>query len=261
MPSTYAHYRFGADLLPELPLETQRIIHRFRQLYDVGLHGPDILSFNTTTIPNGTVRLCGKFHAQTGQVFFERVCRAVRMNPADGVRAYLYGVLAHYALDSISSSYATRMAEERKIPVAQVWAEFDRFLLEQDGKLPPHEYDTGRHLQLTPGECQTVALFYPNVSAGAIGKSVKNMATAAKAFSGTKGSRRRAMLNTARRVAPRMAELAIPLRPEHRLAPVDKGLLRLYDMAQERYPLLLEQLNSHLRRKIPLGPDFSKPFY
>jgi hypothetical protein len=31
-------------------------------------------------------------------------------------------------------------------------------------------------------------------------------------------------------------------------------------MATDRYPLLLEQIHAHLRRKAPLGPDFSVPF-
>ncbi len=42
MPSTYAHYRMGAALLPMLPADVRRVIQRFRRLFDVGLHGPDI---------------------------------------------------------------------------------------------------------------------------------------------------------------------------------------------------------------------------
>ena len=42
MPSAYAHYRFGAQLLKRMPPDFCRTAQRFRQLYGVGLHGPDI---------------------------------------------------------------------------------------------------------------------------------------------------------------------------------------------------------------------------
>ena len=49
MPSTYAHYRFGVAMLPGLPGDVRRTIGRFRRLFDVGLHGPDIFYFISKT--------------------------------------------------------------------------------------------------------------------------------------------------------------------------------------------------------------------
>ena len=45
MPSTYAHRRFGADVLDHLPAELQEKIAPYRELYDIGLHGPDLLFY------------------------------------------------------------------------------------------------------------------------------------------------------------------------------------------------------------------------
>ena len=110
MPGNYAHYRFGQELISHMDPRQQRIIGRFRQLYDMGLHGPDILNYHDPLIKTPTVRLCDKLHAQTGQVFFERTCRVVRMNPSEGARAYLYGLLAHYCLDSLSAGRVIRIS-------------------------------------------------------------------------------------------------------------------------------------------------------
>ena len=121
MPSTYAHYRFGTQLIATMPPKTQRTVIRFRQLYDMGLHGPDIL-FYQSLLP-GT-KLSDKFHAQTGKAFFERACRNIRLNPSEGARAYLYGVLAHYALDSLSSPFIHRMAREKNISEESIATEF-----------------------------------------------------------------------------------------------------------------------------------------
>ena len=39
MPSTYAHRRYGADVLERLPAELQEKIAPYRELSDIGLHG------------------------------------------------------------------------------------------------------------------------------------------------------------------------------------------------------------------------------
>ena len=43
MPSTYAHYRFGKRVLERLDGDARRIAERHRALFDIGLHGPDVL--------------------------------------------------------------------------------------------------------------------------------------------------------------------------------------------------------------------------
>lgn len=257
MPSIYAHYRFGAQLITKMPPKVQRTVTRFRQLYDMGLHGPDILYYQSL-LPGGKLR--DKFHAQTGKVFFERVCRSVRLNPSEGAMAYLYGVLAHYALDSLSHPYIHRMAEQKKLPEDVIITEFDRYLLQMDGKKPPHLQDLSGHMKLTPGECNTVAAFYPRVSAGAIGKSVERMATVTRLLVLPQGSRRQWMDKSAKLLMPRVAGRIMPVHPNRSCAAINPSLMRLYDMATDRYPLLLEQIHGHLRSKAPLGPDFSVSF-
>ena len=50
MPAFYAHYRFGCDVLKQLPEDIRSICTAHRGLFDIGLHGPDIYFF---------YRLCG----------------------------------------------------------------------------------------------------------------------------------------------------------------------------------------------------------
>lgn len=260
MPSIYAHYRFGAQLIPKLPPKAQRTVRRFRQLYDMGLHGPDIFYYQAVVMPGTGVMLRDKFHAQTGQVFFERVCRNVRLSPSEGALAYLYGVLAHYALDSLSHPFVGRMAQERKESRSAIETEFDRFLLDLDGKRPPHTQDLSAHMRLTPGECETVAAFYPHVSAGTVGKCVEHMAKVNHLLALPRGSRRQWVDKGIRVIMPRVAGRMLPVHPNHSCSELNPSLMRLYDMAADRYPLLLEQIQAHLRRNAPLGADFSVPF-
>ena len=101
MPSTYAHYRFGLAMLEKFPGDSRRTIQRFRRLFEVGLHGQDIFYYQLPGLNKSTSFLGIKFHEQTGQEFFQRVCRGIRMEKSEAAQAYLYGVLCHYCLDSV----------------------------------------------------------------------------------------------------------------------------------------------------------------
>lgn len=260
MPSIYAHYRFGAQLLSQLPPPIRRTIGRFRQLYDMGLHGPDILYYQNGLLPGSGCKVADKFHTQTGKVFFERVCRYVRLSPSEGAMAYLYGVLAHYALDSLSHPFINRMAGQGKATHTQIETEFDRYLLELDGKKPPYLQDLSGHIRLTPGECETVAGFYPQVGAGTVKKCVDNMASVTRSLVVPQSGRRELLGKALQVVGPRAAGRLMTVHPNRACSELDPSMLRLYEMAMDRYPVLLEQVRAHLRRNAPLGTDFSVPF-
>ena len=50
MPSTYAHRRFGANVLDHLPAPLREKLEAHRELYDIGLHGPDLLFYYLSLI-------------------------------------------------------------------------------------------------------------------------------------------------------------------------------------------------------------------
>ena len=54
MPANYAHYRFGKQLLSGMCPNDRRSIQRFRRLYDMGLHGPDIFFYYNPLIKTAT---------------------------------------------------------------------------------------------------------------------------------------------------------------------------------------------------------------
>ena len=58
MPSTYAHYKFGKTVLEQYPAPLAKIVREHRQLYNIGLHGPDIL-FYYRALTNNPVNAVG----------------------------------------------------------------------------------------------------------------------------------------------------------------------------------------------------------
>ncbi len=259
MPGNYAHYRFGKSLLQQLSPQQQRTIGRFRQLYEMGLHGPDLFYYADPLGIATDGKLGTRFHTQSGQVFFEHLCRNLRLHPTEGAMAYLYGLLAHYALDSICQPFIQRNTNEKRTPT-QIYTEFDRYLLVVDGKKPAYFYDASRHMALTVGESETVARFYSGVSAAQVRQFTKNMAKTTHSLVMPKDVSRKVRLAFLHLTAPKTAQRVVGLHPNRDCVGLNLSMLRLYELALRRYGVLLDQLMAHLRSNAPLGVDFAAPF-
>lgn len=260
MPSTYAHYRFGVAMLPGMPGDVRRTIGRFRRLFDVGLHGPDIFFYNPMLRKGASESPGRKFHKQNGRDFFQRVCRVTRMEKSEAAQAYLYGVLCHYVLDSACHPFVNEQSALGPATHFEMETEFDRFLLELDGKRPPESQDMSPHLHLTPGECETVAKFYPGATARSVGACVANMARCTKLFATPDGARRTVLRKSMEALGPKVSGLLMTVGPNPRCANLDHSLLELYNRAVEAFPEMLVQIQAHLTYNGSLGDEFDDPF-
>ena len=108
-----------------------------RQLYDIGLHGPDVL-FYYHVLKNCAVNAKGyAMHARPAREFFERA-KGELAAAADraAALAYLFGFVCHFALDSACHGYIENKIAVSHVTHTEIESEFDRFLLEQEGKEP-----------------------------------------------------------------------------------------------------------------------------
>lgn len=259
MPSGYAHYRFGNQLLPLLPREIRQRVDRHRNLYDMGLHGPDLFLYYDPARKNQVAPLSDLFHYQSGEAFFSRVCRRCRMEPSEPALAYLYGLLAHYCLDSLCHPFVYQHTWDGSLGHLALETEFDRYLLEKDGKLPPHTQDCSGHIRLNRDECAVAAGFYPQATGAIIAQCTRNMAWATKVLANPSPAFRKIMAAVLQ-LTPRYAQLLMPETPDPRCAHLDKDLEDLYHQALVLYPRLLEQITAHLGHGTDLGEEFSAPF-
>ena len=137
-------------------------------------------------------------------------------------------------------------------------SEFDRYLLESDGVVLPHTYDGSAHMRLTRGECVTVALFYPPATPANINACVRNMARATRFLVGKNRKRVQRLLHLTR--SPAIEDQLMPEHGDDRWLWMDSEMLVLYNRALKRYPVLLSQLDEHMRTGEPLGQDFAPAF-
>lgn len=260
MPSTYAHYRFGAKLFTNMPGDVRRTIMRFRQLFDMGLHGPDIFFFSGV-IPGTNANFLGtKYHDMTGEEFFTRACRWLRLEPSEAAVAYLYGVLCHYCLDCQCHPYVRDVADKGEVSHFRLETELERRLLERDGKVPACSYDLSQNIRLTPGECETVARFYSPASPKAVKTAVSSMAFFLRLFAAPEGMRRTIVEKGVNLAGKHYADMLITEKPNPLCAPYLPGLEEIYDRAEAIFPEMLNQLQAHMTYGAPFGDEFKAKF-
>ena len=164
MPSTYAHRRFGADVLALLPDGLRQTLEQHRELYDMGLHGPDLMFYYKALQTNPVNRLGNAMHEEKGEVFFTRA-RAVVEHAADkdAALAYALGFLCHFALDSTCHPRVEQDVRDSGVSHCEIETEFDNMLLRRDGKDPLH-FLTASHIHPSMERAKVIAPFYQGIT-------------------------------------------------------------------------------------------------
>ena len=254
MPASYAHYRFGKLLLPSLPADARQCVLRFRRMYDMGLQGPDFFFFYNPFVKTATGQLGSVFHRQTGQEFFPVACKAAT---SEAARAYLYGLLDHYCLDSVCHPFVNRLVEIEEARHIPLESEFERFLLTLDKEASPEAFDMSSYFKLTRGECMSVAAFYPGSTGGKVFRSIRFMVLFTKFLSHPNRARQTWILQ---KIKPSLCDYMIPAEENDDLAPYIRELHDLYGQALERYPQLLAQVQNNLQTGEAFGDAFTPDF-
>lgn len=176
MPATYAHYRFGKDVLKALPGKYRRVLLKEEDLFNIGLHGPDLLfyykpfSHHALHAEGGRMhRLTGKeFFAAAGKIYLERGSRREDF-------AYLCGFLCHFALDRACHGYVNALSARGEVSHEEIESEFDRILLEEDG-LNPVRTNLAAHIHASRRAAEVIAPYFPGASETEILEGIRSLA-------------------------------------------------------------------------------------
>lgn len=175
MPTTYAHYRLGCEVIKKLPKSVKETVLSNRGLFDIGVHGPDIFFYHNPLIQSDLVRLGNGMHHETGAKFFKRAAAVVRKEEnKEAHKAYLFGFLCHFALDVTCHGYIDEMIQKTGISHFEIEAEYDRELLKKDGYEAVSQCLTG-HLHATTEHAAVIADFFKGVSQKQVKQTIKRM--------------------------------------------------------------------------------------
>jgi len=262
MPSTYAHYRFGNDVLQSLSLSWKRSILSRRDLFDIGVHGPDLFFFYRPFSSNSVSAIGFDTHAQAGRIFFEHASRTIAasgFNPA--ALAYAGGLLTHFALDSVCHPYVEQQVRDGGPAHMEMEVSFDRFLLLRDG-LDPAGQRLCDHVLPSAENAAVIAPFFPPATA-------PQVLTAARSFVRynnwlvAPGGAKRLLVRSAMKLSGndrQLRHLLIPLTQNEACIDTDRELWALYRQALVLAGELFTELENHLHGSGSLGKAFDHTF-
>ena len=157
MPSTYAHRYFGEEVRSQLTGRAAEIIDYKRELFDIGLHGPDILFYHKPLLYNQVNQLGRDMHREKGSRFFTDVKPLIETNDdTDGALSNIRGFICHFALDSVCHPYVDDAIRQTGVPHMEIEAEFDKMLIRRDG-FDPWALDSASHLHSSAQSSKVIA--------------------------------------------------------------------------------------------------------
>lgn len=160
MPSTYAHYRMGQEVIKQVSVPAHDIIMKHKQLYDIGLHGPDILFYYHPLVTNPVNAIGYGLHERSGKYFFGKAAEIIETaSDKEAALAYIYGFICHFALDSTCHGYIDEKIAQSGVSHTEIEVEFDRSLMIEDGKDPVRQ-DLTKHIVPSMENASVIAPFF-----------------------------------------------------------------------------------------------------
>lgn len=166
MPALYAHYRFGEEVLKQLPSAFSTHVEKYPEAFALGTQGPDILFYHHPMKKNDIRKYGTHLHSLAAEDFYLDM-GALLLENASGENAeeifekngafasYICGFLCHFTLDVSCHKYIDDHSSNNPTH-GKIESEFDKFLLKKDGK-PIRGYNTATPIKDENGTSEACA--------------------------------------------------------------------------------------------------------
>lgn len=233
MASNYTHYRFAHTVLEKLPDSIKNEIKKGIQLYDIGLHGPDIFFYYRPFIKNKITLFGHGMHKQNALSFFKSCRKTLSKQPDDyNLKAYIAGFITHFMLDSSVHGYIENEIKKGKVAHVEMEVEFDRNLMIEDG-FNPVTKDLTSHINDSLCNARTISKVIRIFSPDEIRKALSSMKFYNKVLI-AKTHFKRFLINSTFKLTGHYKELKglmIGLKPNPLCVDTNKELRRRYEDA------------------------------
>ena len=163
MPAIYAHYKMGKETIPMLDGEQTDIINEYRELFDIGVHGPDIFFYYKPLLSNPIKTMGNDIHKENFKKFLDNAIKVInRKKNKKPYLAYLYGFLCHFSLDTCTHGLVNKYMDSTGLSHIKVEGEYDRSLMCEDGK-NPLTYVLTVHINPSPYNSKIIYEFYKDI--------------------------------------------------------------------------------------------------
>lgn len=262
MPAFYAHYRFGDAVLRRMPEEIRCVCAENRALFDTAVNGPDFFFFYRPVLRNHVNEIGHSAHRLPGRTFLLRGRQVVEdARDRGAATAYLYGLICHFAMDSVCHPYVAEAMRTYGLTHAAVETAFDRALLVLDG-IDPLTFDPVGRLDVTRRAAAVIAPFYPPAVTDIVEKSLKSTLFYGRLFYNQNRPLRFALDKSLYITLHHDAlyDMLMTKTQNPRCAESDAHLLALFDEALRVADVLLPETRRFLEDGTPGSALFDKTF-
>lgn len=161
MPACYTHYKFGETVLMQLPASpTKEILEKNKDLFLIGLHGPDILFYYKALQKDNINQLGHRMHFIPARPFFEKALAQfpTEADP-DAALAYMCGFVCHLALDFSCHSCVEYYLRGTTLSHTEVETYLDRSYLLEDQR-DPLTWNISNHVQVNGHTAEVIASLF-----------------------------------------------------------------------------------------------------
>lgn len=263
MPSTYTHYRFGNTVIPLLPSDLQEVVKKYRPLFDIGTHGPDIFFYHQPFHSDKVNKVGHRMHYETAAKFFLGVKNAYdnANEYKDAMLAYLIGFCTHYCLDFSDHSYIESKIHKSNVSHTLIEVEYDRYLLVKDG-LDPFKKDMASHLIPSTYNATVIQKCFTNFNVKVVKSSLKQMAFYVRLTNTNEGAKRNALMKLMKTIGAydSLHEQFIGLKPSAKCMDSNLRLDKLERNARALFKELAVNLRDFLNGDSELDERFGYTF-
>ncbi|MBR5713131.1 MAG: zinc dependent phospholipase C family protein [Lachnospiraceae bacterium] len=258
MPSCYAHRKFGIEVFKSLTSDTKELIRQNLPLYLIGLHGPDLLFYHRFGAGTTVAAFGRKLHHTEFAEFYANASMVIRNSEDDRQLVYYYGVLCHLFLDAYCHPIVNGRKDEIGVSHGKLEMEYERFLMERDGK-DPLKFKAAGHIAVYREYAEVIAPFYLGITADEIMECLIGM-KASLHLTRTSNPFLRKFVCSVCDIADKenmVASLLLTKERSDACRPVLKELQAAFDDAVEPTARAIEEYQEYLFRKIEL-PEYTE---
>ncbi len=192
MPSHYAHYYFGNEVVRIMPGDVKDIINHDGDTLDaymMGLHGPDFLAFYRPWTKNALKKEGSQIHNAPGREFLQGAAAKLKANPKPEAYSYIFGCINHFVLDAYCHPIVTEYMAKSSLTHGKLEREFDNFVL-QICRKSPRRVNLDRLFPHSEHLDEIISGFYRSTTPSRTHEAIETMNSILSAFSQPKRSTR-----------------------------------------------------------------------
>lgn len=260
MPTTYAHYKFGTEVLEKLNVNIRKMINDNIELYNIGLHGPDILFYFKPLKSNDISAMGHEIHSEKAKGFFENARKTINASyNYEASLSYIAGFICHYMLDSQCHPYIRQ--NETNFSHSEIEVELDRVLMIENN-LKPLSFKPTNHINPSSQNSMIVSSFFKGVKSADIEKALKSMKFYLNILVAP-GKIKRSLISGALNATgnyDNMIDLMMKYEPDENIKEINERLMHLFSDAIEPTAALIEEYCSNLKNSDDINQRFNRNF-